>query len=1479
MKNKKDSFSTISKEDNISINNKVNKAKYLQKKNNKITKLVSKNKSDVVKSLLESPIKLVSNIKSNKVCFKEKCIYFFTNFVIDIIQKTNYSVKIKKRRNADLCFSRKSSIATNKKKNNNISDKLALIIKVLSNPPKLRTLEDKKFIRNYLLSLQTFVKFLSNIKEDKETTLEMICSYLKHKSSSKNSILFKYGDRGENYYIIISGKVEILLPKPYSTYLTREEYLKYLVKLITNNEIELYKNILSLNNFVYELSKKELDILSNYEEYINKECFVKKSFCNNKFSEIDLSNKNVVDYNSNSNYNINSLNNKDPLVYNKLKDNEEQNFVKSKKMSILDIKTTNLSNKGNVWNNIDKLSKCSIKNINSTKLKSNIFNFKSIVKTTSNDYNLDKNKLSDEIKQQNSSNIFNFYPINPSQEIQNNINKISNNIPLRKNIDNNKSINDALVSSNNNKVYNYRKSVEFVKHVNNNSTINVSFASVDNLTKKKFNISPDKLTKNKQSSIINKGEYTNMLVKKNLSNYSISNASNISDYSCEKKKNNLKQNNNNSSCIRNKISNKILKKHKFKEVSKTTYINRCLPDEDSTLLENEDNYYNNSIRKNSIFNNRSPTKKTTINSLINFKLLLNEKVKEVEEDLILVSKAENLLSSVSKEVSLLKYHPIVSLGPGNTFGEVALLSEFNKRSATCIITEDSEFGILSKDIYNRCIRKADMISYKKTIQILTNNLIFNDFSKNIIKKYLLNILTVKKICKNTVIIQENSRMTENKIYIVKSGTFCVYKKNASCLKLRNYASYLINLIDFIFKNNKFLYKYFDRSKLCLNNNITTKSILDVNVIPLIKENFNREINLNLRKNSVVMSSNKKSLENVLIYDNSTNNLYTDNLVFKSDSDKNNNATSNSIINNYQPPPHTSINRLYNNFIEYVKQISKDSIFCTDPEKDFDFSINKVKMITKPFHFELFKYESEGIFGLFDIMEMYIASKDIYNINTTSNKNSIDYLFSSIETFNKYIGFKSMFSIECVSAEGELYEIDMKNFMQFIEINKELYLPLINFLINKSKIIIDRINKSIDKKLEFIKSNNKSSKKQIIYNKKNTNNLQSISTDFNNNKLTDLNENEHNSNIGYSTINNKKIKFKNNFNIDKIKLGSNLNNKYSLNTKSLNYNVSTANLDKNNDNNKNTNTKICPIYNTDKSIVNYYDANNLTNKYNNQIIFKGSEKSIDYNNKLKEDFDKQKQFINEKLNSNSIAFNNKYICDKLNNKEFSIHKNNIKDIDIRSLFKSNTESNYNINCKNSISKTKKKLIDDIINNKLSLIKLKDYSEYNKIINKVTANSNFSLSNFDKHTNMLKNKFETNDSKNNSCLYNTNIIACNKSNNNEIKKLCINKNYNNTVNINKINKKLINSYSHIDFSKIIVNKTESKYNSIANKKLANNCQYLITNYMDNYKNKINYNNKNIFSIKYINQQYDNYLEIYKQLIQNKNYVKHSKSNSLA
>lgn len=173
--------------------------------------------------------------------------------------------------------------------NNNNNCSTSEIIKLLNIPTADRVLDEIKMIKQYLIKLPSFLKFLDKVpKNNQHDLLNNICTSLKHKPAFKNSILFKYGDKGENYYIILSGKVCIVIPKQEQIKLTREDYLRYLYRLKTLGEIEIFKNCMIHNSSIFHFNDKELEIINSEDDnYIGLLNLINESFSNN--NELHLS--------------------------------------------------------------------------------------------------------------------------------------------------------------------------------------------------------------------------------------------------------------------------------------------------------------------------------------------------------------------------------------------------------------------------------------------------------------------------------------------------------------------------------------------------------------------------------------------------------------------------------------------------------------------------------------------------------------------------------------------------------------------------------------------------------------------------------------------------------------------------------------------------------------------------------------------------------------------------------------------------------------------------------------------------------------------------------------------------------------------------------------------------------------------------------------------------------------------------------------
>ena len=95
--------------------------------------------------------------------------------------------------------------------------------------------------------------------EDLKSVSFSVAQVIGYKFSSKSSILFKFGERERMFYFILKGRVSVLIPQEKKVYITQNEYLNYLKKLMVLEEKQILLNCLIANikYFDYNMNKDE----------------------------------------------------------------------------------------------------------------------------------------------------------------------------------------------------------------------------------------------------------------------------------------------------------------------------------------------------------------------------------------------------------------------------------------------------------------------------------------------------------------------------------------------------------------------------------------------------------------------------------------------------------------------------------------------------------------------------------------------------------------------------------------------------------------------------------------------------------------------------------------------------------------------------------------------------------------------------------------------------------------------------------------------------------------------------------------------------------------------------------------------------------------------------------------------------------------------------------------------------------------------
>ena len=73
-----------------------------------------------------------------------------------------------------------------------------------------------------------------------------------------NQILFKIGEKGDKFFLILKGKVSVLIAKDLKLEMSEDEYFDYISNLMTNNETYMVNACIYANKLIYPLIREEI---------------------------------------------------------------------------------------------------------------------------------------------------------------------------------------------------------------------------------------------------------------------------------------------------------------------------------------------------------------------------------------------------------------------------------------------------------------------------------------------------------------------------------------------------------------------------------------------------------------------------------------------------------------------------------------------------------------------------------------------------------------------------------------------------------------------------------------------------------------------------------------------------------------------------------------------------------------------------------------------------------------------------------------------------------------------------------------------------------------------------------------------------------------------------------------------------------------------------------------------------------------------
>ena len=213
--------------------------------------------------------------------------------------------------------------------------------------------------------------------------------------------------------------------------------------------------------------------------------------------------------------------------------------------------------------------------------------------------------------------------------------------------------------------------------------------------------------------------------------------------------------------------------------------------------------------------------------------------------------------------SLWKYVEIIKLGKGKSFGEIALQSNKNKRTATIIALTDCFFGILEKDEYLLFVKETIEKMRRNNIERLLNTKLFEGITFINFETRYFNCFTFSKEKKGTYLFKRGN--TRSNIIYIKIGEVQL-EIIASCKQLDNiilsiggnpYDPFLNNLIkknkkisDFINNPKKFNISIFSKGDIIGTDELVYISSNEFNIekIPDIEYISNNINNKKLEEN-------------------------------------------------------------------------------------------------------------------------------------------------------------------------------------------------------------------------------------------------------------------------------------------------------------------------------------------------------------------------------------------------------------------------------------------------------------------------------------------------------------------------------------------------------------------------------------------------------------------------------------------------------
>lgn len=570
-------------------------------------------------------------------------------------------------------------------------------------------------IANYLLQNKT----LDILKRDKASELnfsQLVVHFAENMKLillEKNEILFRLDDIGENFYVIIKGRVAVLKPKKKKYTLTQLGFLSKLREMFKNNETYLLNHTIK-NNY-------ELYSFQNYDHFIKYESILIKIDFALAFFGYDITRKNK-DHVEKDNFFSNNQYSTDRELY-----ISEENRHFGNNVSNLDI--TNATKQENTKT---LLNKNTIKLLQFYREEILLENYKDDKNAFSNSNPFFGNRTSCEI-----NNLNNNQNISMPNKTLDSYGK-GNYIPANKFYDNS---DIGAFSANRGRYSEYHLDKNKDAYNSNNYFHNANYINnnVQNLQLRntESNIPPIFGALNINSNNAINTNYNNNSINNNYHNHTSSADANT------------------------RLENFIEKFNYF-------YDSDITVDKINSLTQDKIQLFFKNLGKIPNIINLD-LKELNFNDKAGMFLALMEKLILSQEEEEIYAKYSQVFSDNQehKQFAIFEYEEFINLKTGDFFGDFALDSDKRRRTATIMATEKCYLGFLANEVYHKYIFQEKNKIRQKDAQLLNSISLFYPIKSYHFEKLYFADFAPHEFFKSEIILKQGD--CYRKLLIVKEG--------------------------------------------------------------------------------------------------------------------------------------------------------------------------------------------------------------------------------------------------------------------------------------------------------------------------------------------------------------------------------------------------------------------------------------------------------------------------------------------------------------------------------------------------------------------------------------------------------------------------------------------------------------------------------------------------------------------------------------